>query len=246
MLEAASCRRASAILLVSEAEAELFRRTCPNDHTYGVPNGVDLDYFHPLPGEGRPGRCVFVGALDYRANIDGICWFCRDVWPRIRAREPNATLAIVGRNPVPEVKRLSAVAGVEVFGSVPDVRPYLADASVVVAPLRIARGIQNKILEAMACCRPVVASPEALEGLDAKSGIHAAAATTPTQWCDQIVHLLTSPYDRSLLAIASRDYVERHHDWQICLGPCGELLNLPRETTPDSQVAEIDRLPIAK
>jgi sugar transferase (PEP-CTERM/EpsH1 system associated) len=218
-LEMEACRRASSILLVSEAEAELFRRVCPNDHTVSVPNGVDLDYFEGSGDRGRAGHCVFVGALDYRANIDGICWFCREVWPRVRAARPTATLAIVGRNPVRAVLDLQAIAGVEVFASVADVRPFLAEASVVIAPLQIARGIQNKVLEAMAAGRAVVASRQALEGLDVRAGEHVVEADSAAQWSSTIARLFNDAAERSRLARAGRDFVRTHGDWETCLGP---------------------------
>ena len=223
-LERRSGGRASAVVLVSEAEAELYRSIFPNSHTYGVPNGVDLDYFQPLPGEGRPGRCVFVGALDYRANIDGICWFCREVWPGIRSARTDATLAIVGRNPSPEVRQLSNLEGVEVFGSVPDVRPYLADASIAIAPLRIARGIQNKVLEAMAAGRPVVASPEALEGLAVEAGRHVVRAASPQQWVQELSRLMDDGELRLQIAQAAKSFVTGNHNWQACLAPIETLL----------------------
>jgi sugar transferase (PEP-CTERM/EpsH1 system associated) len=134
-LEAEACRRASSIVLVSNAEADLFRSLSPNDRTCGVPNGVDLNYFRQLDQDGKPGRCVFIGALDYRPNVEGITWFCREVWPQVRSSHPMASIAIVGRNPTREVSRLGLLPGVEVYGTVPDVRPYLAEASLVVAPL---------------------------------------------------------------------------------------------------------------
>lgn len=223
-LESRICDRASAIVLVSDAEAELFCNICPNGHTHGISNGVDLEYFGSMPGEGRLGRCVFVGALDYHANIDGIRWFCRHVWPRIIAIEPSATLAIVGRNPTSEVARLGLQEGIEVFGSVPDVRPFLNDASVVIAPLRIARGIQNKVIEAMACRRAVVGSPESLVGLQVQPGVQALVATTPQKWCDAILHLFSCPSDRMKLAIAGRRYAEKHHNWNSCFRPYEDLL----------------------
>jgi sugar transferase (PEP-CTERM/EpsH1 system associated) len=246
-LEMAACRRASTILLVSEAEAELFRRVCPNDHTFSVPNGVDLDYFEGSGDRGRAGHCVFVGALDYRANIDGICWFCREVWPRVRAASPTATLAIVGRNPVRAVLDLRAIAGVEVFASVADVRPFLAEASVVVAPLQIARGIQNKVLEAMAAGRAVVASHPALEGLDVRAGEHVIEADSPDQWSSTIVRLFNDAAERSRLARAGRDFVRMHGDWETCLGPlermwsevalCDSERHTRRQTTSTVQQA---------
>jgi sugar transferase (PEP-CTERM/EpsH1 system associated) len=226
-LECSLAKRAKAVTLVSEAEADLFREICPEGNTLGVSNGVDLDYFRPIEAEGRADRCVFVGALDYRPNIECIVWFCEHVWPQVRAARPGATLAVVGRRPDPVVSRLTDMPGVDVIGQVPDVRPHLAEAQVAVAPLRIARGIQNKVLEAMAAGRPVVTSPQALEGLAAEPGVHLVQAESPRQWTDEILHLMTTPTARRHLATAARTYVEHHHSWQACLAPFGDLLNLP-------------------
>jgi sugar transferase (PEP-CTERM/EpsH1 system associated) len=230
-LEIKACQRASSMMLVSEAEAELFRRVCPNDHTFSVPNGVDVAYFQCSEGNGRPGHCVFVGALDYRANVDGICWFCREVWPQVRTAYPTATLAIVGRNPVRAVLDLQTVAGVEVFASVADVRPFLAQASVVVAPLRIARGIQNKVLEAMASGRAVIASREALEGIDVRTGEHVIQAESPAQWSSNLVRLFNESRERKQLGHAGRDFVAKRHNWANCLSPIAGLLALESKST---------------
>jgi sugar transferase (PEP-CTERM/EpsH1 system associated) len=223
-LERSLTERASAIVVVSEAEAALWRRAFSNDRTHAIPNGVDLDYFRPASGNGRPGRCVFVGALDYPPNVDGVCWFASHVWPEVRRRYPEATFAIVGRNPHSDVRSLSEIPGIEVIGPVPDVRPHLAEASVAVAPLRIARGIQNKILEAMACNRPVVASPQASEGLGVERKRPFEVADTPAQWVDAVLYLLTDQSARSRLALAGRRYVEQHHVWHECLGGLEDLI----------------------
>lgn len=216
--------RAAAVVLVSENEARLFRSICPNDRTFSVTNGVDFDYFKPVDGDGIPGRCVFVGALDYRANVDGVLWFCRHVWPRVRQARPDAAFAIVGRNPVAEIRELRHIDGVEVVGATPDVRPHLADASVAVAPLRIARGIQNKVLEAMAMRRAVLASTQALEGLNAAPGRHVVVAESPGQWVEETLKLMQDSQLRSTIGNAGRKYVESHHDWNTCLAPFSAIL----------------------
>jgi sugar transferase (PEP-CTERM/EpsH1 system associated) len=162
-------------LLVSEEEAELFRRSAPDasGHIYAVGNGVDLDYFDPNLPHADPfpaGGCnvVFTGAMDYQANVDGVVWFCRNVWPQIRDALPSARFYIVGQRPVTAVRALAEeLAEVTVTGRVPDVRPYLAHADAVCAPLRVARGVQNKVLEALAMDRPVVGTAAAWEGLGA-------------------------------------------------------------------------------
>lgn len=161
-------------LFVSEPKAALFRRLAPEvaPRVAAKSNGVDAAYFAPdaaLPDLVGPERPVFAftGAMDYRPNIDAVAWFATAILPRIRAALPAARFVIVGARPAPEVERLAAEPGVIVTGRVPDVRPYLAHASAAVAPLRAARGIQNKVLEAMTMARPVVATGAAPQGLGA-------------------------------------------------------------------------------
>ncbi len=224
-LEASLADRARAITLVSRAEADLYRSFRPAENVYAVPNGVDLDYFRPTvepEPDGVP-PCVFVGALDYRANLDGLAWFCRAVWPEVYARVPGAALQIVGSNPGRAARRLADRPGVEFIGPVPDVRPYLA-AAVAVVPLRIARGIQNKVLEAMAMGRPVVGTPEAFEGLELQPGRDALCAAAPGAWRDRLTDLLRNPTERIGLGAAARRYVEAHHHWPRCLQRFGEIV----------------------
>jgi polysaccharide biosynthesis protein PslH len=216
---------ARAVTLVSEAEADLYRRISGGGEARVVPLGVDLEGYRP--GEGRDGRgCVFVGALDYSPNVDGAAWFCREVWPDVLRRHPGATISLVGRRPVPEILRLARLPGVEVVGQVPDVRPYLERAAVVVAPLRIARGVQCKVLEAMAMGKAIVASPPALAGLDAEPGMHLVAASSPYEWSRRVSDLLADPDLRQRLGAAGRRFVEDRHRWEDCLKPLADLLGL--------------------
>ncbi len=218
-------------LLVSEAETNLFRQTCDSPNVYTVPNGVDLTYFRPSEPAIETGEtCVFVGALDYRPNIDGACWFCRRAWPEIRRRRPTARLQLVGRRPVPEVRRLDKVPGVEIVGQVPDVRPYLDRSSVVVVPLRLARGIQNKVLEAMAMGKATVASPQSLAGLRARGSVPSLTASTPEEWVECVTGLLGDAAERRRLGRDGRRYVEEFHDWDRSLEPLGPILGLPSQS----------------
>ena len=170
------------VTLVSEAEVEIYRRFAAPGLVEAVPNGVDLNYFRPTADSDEP-ACAFVGALDYRPNVDAACWFAEEVWGEIRQQRPDAQLWLVGRRPVAAVRRLAEMPGIQVVGQVPDVRPYLAQAAVAVVPLRLARGIQNKVLEAMAMGKATVASPAALAGLRRiKPGTHLLSAATPAEW----------------------------------------------------------------
>ncbi len=217
---------ARAVTLVSEAEADLYRGFCAPGAVRAVTNGVDLAYFRPRPQQAVEPACVFVGALDYRPNVDAACWFCEAAWPEVRRLRPRAELWLVGRRPAPSVRRLAAVPGVRVVGQVPDVRPYVARAALAVVPLRIARGLQNKVLEALAMGKAVVASPQALAGLQPRTDVPAVTARSPEEWVEHVVRLLDDEALRRQLGARGRQYVEDHHDWDTCLKPLGSLLGL--------------------
>src|SRR5262249_9412746 len=166
-----------------------------------------------------PFRCVFVGAMDYVPNVDGATWFCGEVWPEVRRRWPEARLALVGRSPTPEVRALAKVPGVEVVGPVPDVRPQVARASVTVGPLRIARGVQNKVLESLAMSKAPVVSAPPLEGLRAVPGKHLLLAQSPSEWVECLTRLFEGPELRRKLGAAGRAYTQEKHCWERCLAP---------------------------
>ena len=216
---------------VSEAEAELFRRASGlgPDRIVGIDNGVALDFFDPaadFPAIDRPeGRLlVFTGQMDYRPNVEAVESFARETLPAIRARCPEAIFVIVGRNPTKSVQALAALPGVIVTGAVPDVRGWLAAADVVVAPLRIARGIQNKVLEAMAMARPVLASPQAAEGIDARDGEHLLIAADPAQEAGKILALLADPAHAARLGRAARSRMEERYRWSATLAELPDML----------------------
>jgi sugar transferase (PEP-CTERM/EpsH1 system associated) len=239
-LECSLSGSARAATLVSPAEVEVFRQFCSWDCVHSVTNGVDLDYFSPPTLPAKENCCVFVGALDYRPNVDAACWFCSKVWPEIHRRRPDARLRLVGRRPALEVCRLSGEDGVDVVGQVPDVRPYLAEAAVVIAPLRIARGVQNKVLEAMAMAKPVLASPQALAGLEHKSQLPALAATSPHEWINSLMALFEDDRKRRELGAAGRRFVKTYHSWEHCLEPFDLLLGLSRECPEDKPTSSLD------
>jgi polysaccharide biosynthesis protein PslH len=221
--------RAKAIMLVSQAEAEIYRGFCPNAKTHAVQNGVDLNYFCPdFPvADPRPNQCVFVGVLDYRPNADGLGWFCDQVWPLVRVHRPDAVLAIVGKNPTVAVRKLASRPGVRLVGEVPDVRPFVAQSRFCVAPLRIARGVQNKVLEAMGMGKPVLATPQALEGLRVNPGIDALAASSAHAFAQAACELYSDDRLCRWLGEHGRDYVAARHSWEMCLQPLMRILNVP-------------------
>ncbi len=217
--------------LVSEPEADLYRRFCSPGRVEAVYNGVDLDYFRPTEVPVEP-ACVFVGALDYRPNVDAVCWFCDEVWPTVHGQWGEAKFWLVGRRPTAVVRDLARRPGVELVGQVADVRPWVARAAVVVAPLRLARGLQNKVLEALAMGKAVIASPPALAALSVEPGVHLLSASSPGEWISAVPRVLHDESLRRRLGSAGRSYVETHHHWDRCLEPLGDLLGLNETAVP--------------
>jgi sugar transferase (PEP-CTERM/EpsH1 system associated) len=185
-------------------------------------NGVDAEHY--APDDARPSPyaagtlpVVFTGAMDYWPNVDAVTWFAREALPALRARWPKLVFHIVGRAPPPAVRALEG-EGVAVSGTVPDVRPYLQHAAVVVAPLRLARGIQNKVLEAMAMARPVVAAAACAEAIDADPRTElVAAGTDAADWVDAVEALLRDPVRATTVGAAARARVLRGYAWSAHL-----------------------------
>ena len=179
------------------------------------PNGVDLDYFRPQRegGPASPARVVFTGNMSYKPNVEAVGDFVSRILPRVWARRPETEFYIVGMDPSPAVRRLADGRRIVVTGRVDDVRPYFDAATVAVAPLRIARGLQNKVLEAMAMRVPVVASPAAFNGINAEAGRDVLVADDPESFSRGVVSLLDDPLLRDRHAAAARTCVERNHDW---------------------------------
>jgi sugar transferase (PEP-CTERM/EpsH1 system associated) len=190
-----------------------------------IPNGVDLSYFHPRPENPRNSMVlVFLGRMDYFPNIDGTLYFAEHILPLIRRSVPQAEFRIVGSNPAREIQNLAQLPGVSVTGHVPDVRPYLTDAAIAVAPLRIARGTQNKILEFLAMGIPVVTTPEAAKGVSAKSGEHFLVADGPDAFAEQVVRFLKDPQLRETFSLAGRRPLGEAHSWPNSMRMLDELL----------------------
>lgn len=174
-----------------------------------------MDYFAPTPRlpSGAP-VIVFVGSMDYFPNIDAVRYFCRHIFPSIKEVLPAVRFYIVGRNPTKAVKELGRQPQITVTGSVPDVRPYLVQAGVAVAPFRIARGIQNKNLEAMAMGVPVVGTSTAFEGMAATELDGVRITDGPEQFAQEVLALLNDPKRRRQCSLRARCYVQRNHKWE--------------------------------
>lgn len=197
----------------TRAEWETLERYDSGTPTAWFPNGVDSDYFSPAEEPYDPDAISFVGRMDYYPNEQCMLDFCANVLPRLRQRRPYLRLSIVGADPVPSVRKLAELPGVTVTGSVPDVRPYVRRSAAMVAPLNIARGTQNKILEAMAMGVPVVTSPAAAGGVDAVQQEHFLVARDHTEQCAALLRVLEDAQERRRLALAGRARVLSHHAW---------------------------------
>lgn len=224
-------RGAALNLFVSKTEEDLFRRLTGGDRlTLGtLENGVDLDRFSPqFDTSERVGGdaplIIFTGQMDYPPNSDAVSYFANEVLPLIRDRQADARFAIVGRAPTEAVLALASLPGVDVTGEVADTRPWLASAKVVVAPLRIARGIQNKVLEAMASGKAVVASPEAAEGIDACHEREFIIASSAAAQADAVVSLLHDPTKRSRMEHAAREAMVARYSWDAKMASLPEIV----------------------
>lgn len=216
-VEIQRCMSADVVLVTSERERLSLESTLQNKAIEVVPNGVDIEYFHGNDVQQEvPGRIIFTGAMDYYPNVDAVQFFAQQCWPLIRARVPDATWQIVGRNPLPEVWKLSEIPGVTVTGSVPDVRPYLTAAEVAIVPLRIAGGTRLKILEALAMRKAVVSTSIGREGLSVESTMHLVVEDEPKRFALSVIKLLGSSELRTSLGNAGRKLVEAEYSWDRC------------------------------
>lgn len=240
------------VLFVSKPEAECFLRMAPEqaEKTAWLGNGVDTDYFAPEAKYADPYSAggpvmVFTGAMDYRPNVDAVVWFARAILPRVQAVVSGARFCIVGGRPAPKVQALARLPGVTVTGRVADVRPYLAHATLAVAPLRIARGVQNKVLEAMAMRRPVVCTSAALVGLDAAVGREIAVADEEADFADRVIELMTSPVTAKAMGEAGRTRIETDYAWEASGLRLLELLRSPGQSSAVHDHSARARCPVA-
>ena len=196
-----------AVVCVSPEDQRTFQREYGWTHVHTIDTAVDTEYFRPNGALEQEDRVVFVGSLDWPPNQDGLRRLADEIWPVVRQRRPHAQLAVVGRNPQRDVRALAERPGIDVVGSVPDVRPYLAGASVVVVPLWVGGGTRLKIFEAMAMQKAVVSTPVGAEGLPVVHGTHLLVADRPNEFADCVVQLLEDRSRRTELAARARELV---------------------------------------
>ncbi len=231
-LEKRIARETDFSTFVSEPEAKLFRELVPDriDAILGVPSGVEHAYFdpageYPAVYDTALPAYVFTGTMDYIPNVDAVTWFAKDILPLIRKALPTAQFYIVGSSPSAAVQGLAAIDGVHVTGRVPDVRPYLAHCTAGVAPMRIARGIQNKVMEAMSMAKPVIVTSDALEGIDATPGTDVILANDPAAFAEAAIRLARNPEEAQTIGATARKLVVENFSWEGRLAGFDRLLN---------------------
>lgn len=212
--ESRECRRFDHVIAVSDADRDTFRETMGVVEVSSVPTGVDINYFAPTGAARSPHEIVFTGSMDWLPNEDGLEWFCGEILPLVRERVPGATLSVVGRTPSARVKSLAARhAGVTVTGTVPDVRPYLERAGVLVVPLRIGGGTRLKIYEGMSMGRPTVSTTIGAEGLPVRDGEEILIGDTPASFAAAVATCLADPSVGDALGARAAARVRRDFSW---------------------------------
>jgi len=240
--------RSDATILISDAEAALFMSrlsgaSLPNVQVIG--NGIDATMFDPdrvnahAELSGMAGlQFVFTGQMDYRPNEAAALWVIENFLPLIRQKFPKTMFHVVGRNPTPSLMKHSQQPGLRIWGEVPDVRPLIAAADCVLAPLLIARGVQNKVLEAMAMAKPVLLTPDAATGINAKDGDEWMVSSADAQaMCERIESLISTPDKAERMGQAARRFVLDHHAWDAMLAPLDAMLSGKATSREDRNVA---------
>jgi len=209
------CRAAGHIVAVSTVDAEVMRSLYGVTRVTEIPTGVDIEFFAPPPDPAPAADLVFVGAMDWMANIDGITHFAEQILPLIRRRRPDCTLAIAGRTPDAKILELAERdPKIRVTGTVPDIRPYLWGSRVAIVPLRVGGGTRLKIYEAMAAKVPVVSTGVGAEGLEFEPEENIRIADQPEEFARHCLELLESPFQRQRMAEAAWEMVARRFSWQ--------------------------------
>ena len=211
-------------LVHTGVERHDFQRLIPGIAVTVVGNGVDLDYFRSAGAAKKPASMVFTGVMDYRPNIDAVVWFCDEILPSIQTAIPTANLTICGSRPAPAVRRLAKRRGVTVTGWVADARPYLDRAEIFVAPLRMGRGVQNKLLEALAMGLPCVASTAARRGTAVADGEGMLATNEPREFARYVLDLLRNGGRRAEMARKARAAAEANYHWEVQMARLDEAI----------------------
>ena len=215
-------------VLCTPLEEVIFQREIPGCPSTVMRNGVALNHYQPQPEAAEEAHCVFIGVMDYFPNIDGCVWFADEILPLIRAEMPLVRFTIVGSKPTSEVIALGEREGIKVTGFVDDPRDYLRKAAVSVAPLRVARGIQNKVLEALAMGLPTVGTTSATQGVEGTPGQDFLVADTAEAFAKEVIALLRDPGSARALGDRGRKFVEGTYDWERCLAPLDGMLDQVR------------------
>jgi polysaccharide biosynthesis protein PslH len=223
-------RRFDLCTATTRAEWETLQGYGTGAATDWFPNGVDAAFFDPADERYDADTISFIGRMDYYPNQECMARFCAEVWPQLKAQRPAMKLLIVGADPSAEMRRLGDLPGVTVTGSVPDVRPYIRSSALMVAPLAIARGTQNKILEAMAMGVPVVTSSVAAGGVDAVAESHLLVADNAAEVTRAILRIAENPDERQRLAMAGRQRVLSHHAWPRSMQRLDGIIQRCRDT----------------
>jgi glycosyltransferase involved in cell wall biosynthesis len=241
-LEASVCRSFDHVITVSDDDQRILQDEFAIHHTSTIPAGVDTDFFRPARSLPKPGRLVFVGSMDWDPNEDAMVWFLREAYPIIRREMPHASLSIVGRAPSSRLcKIVSQEQGVELTGWVPDVRPALAQAEVVIVPLRVGGGTRIKIPEAMAMAKPVVTTPIGAEGLSFQNGREICIAK-PENFAHMVLELLGDSARRASIGAVARREVAAKYSWENVAGKFEEILEwVVWSKTQDGTVLESKR-----
>jgi len=211
-------------MVVTPVELAIFEERIPGAPCRVQRNGVDLEHFNPSYNAPEPGHMVFTGVMDYFPNVDGCVWFAREILPEIRRRHPEARFSVVGSSPSKEILSLASLPGVEVTGFVDETRDWLARAQLGVAPLRIARGIQNKVLEAMGMGLPVVGTTNATQGVEGVPGRDFLVADDVASQVEACCRLIANPEEGLALGRQARAFVEESYSWETVLEPMTLLL----------------------
>jgi glycosyltransferase involved in cell wall biosynthesis len=178
-----------------------------------LPNGVDTEFYRPLPATEIPRSAIFWGRLDFEPNIDALKWFCSEIWPGLKARVPDATFTVIGYNPTPEIERLTSIPGITLRPNVEDLRVTACEHSLVVLPMVSGGGIKNKLLEAAAMSRAIVCTPRAAMDLRSAGTLPLELVSGAGDWIDRVVTLWQDPARRTELGAAARNWVREYYSW---------------------------------